>query len=144
MRIEQLEQPETTWMVVLDTGEELVTALTSFARDRSILGASIRAIGAFSSVQLAFFDWGAKEYRTSVDIREQVELVSLIGDIAEKGGEPQIHAHAAVAPADGRVLGGHLQAGIVRPTCEVILTATPQALRKRVDPESGLPLIRPA
>ncbi|SDL15501.1 hypothetical protein SAMN05216282_1367 [Cryobacterium psychrotolerans] len=130
-------------MIVLDTGDEVVESLTSFARERRILGASIRAIGAFSSVRLAYFEWDSKQYRTSVDLSEQLELVSLIGDIAEKDGEPQLHAHAAVALADGRVLGGHVQTAIVRPTCEVILTATPEPLRKKVDPETGLALIRP-
>jgi predicted DNA-binding protein with PD1-like motif len=142
MRVDRSDTPGTGWVIVLDTGEELVGSLTGFAREHRILGASIRAIGAFSSARLAYFDWDAKEYRTSVDLQEQVELVSLIGDIAEKDGEPQLHAHAAVAVADGRVLGGHVQAATVRPTCEIILTETPEPLRKKVDPESGLALIR--
>ena len=143
MRVDRLEAPETTWVIVLDTDEEIVESLTSFARERQILGDSIRAIGAFSSVRLAYFEWDTKQYRTSVDLSEQVELVSLNGDIAERDGEPQLHAHAAVALADGRVLGGHVQSATVRPTCEVILTATPEPIRKRIDPESGLALIRP-
>jgi predicted DNA-binding protein with PD1-like motif len=142
MRVDRSESPGPSWVIVLDTGEELVGSLTGFAREHRILGASIRAIGAFSSTRLAYFDWDAKEYRTSVDLHEQVELVSLIGDIAEKDGEPQLHAHAAVAVADGRVLGGHVQTATVRPTCEIILIETPEPLRKKVDPESGLALIR--
>ena len=42
---------------------------------------------------------------------------------------------------DGSALAGHLQAGLVRPTLELVLTESPGALRKRVDSESGVALI---
>jgi predicted DNA-binding protein with PD1-like motif len=37
--------------------------------------------------------------------------------------------------------GGHLLSGHVRPTLEVILTESPDHLRKRLDPEAGVALI---
>ncbi len=79
----------------------------------------------------------------SVALEEQVELVSLIGDIALGDGEPQVHAHVVIARSDGRTYGGHLMEACVRPTCEVVLTESPKHLQKRMDPESGLALIRP-
>jgi hypothetical protein len=45
-----------------------------------------------------------------------VELLSLIGDIAEDGGEPKVHAHVIVGRSDGTAHGGHLQKAVVRPT----------------------------
>ena len=49
-------------------------------------GASRRPpIGAFSAVTLGYFDWDAKEYR-KIPVQEQVEVLSLIGDIALKDG----------------------------------------------------------
>lgn len=143
MRTERLQSIESMWLIVLDTGDEVVASVTDFAREHHILGASLRGIGAFSEVRLGFFDWDSKEYRTSVDLTEQVELVSMIGDIAEKDGAPQLHVHAAVATRTGQVYGGHLQSARVRPTCELILTATPEPFRKRFDAESGIALIRP-
>ena len=74
--------------------------------------------------------------------REQVEVLSLIGDVALKDDAPQVHAHVVVGRSDGTTLGGHLVEARVRPTLEVILVETPEHLRKEVDPETGLALIR--
>ena len=74
---------------------------------------------------------------------EQVELLSLIGDVALKEGEPVMHAHAVVGRKDGTAHGGHLLKAHIRPTCEVVLTESPAHLQKVVDPESGLALIKP-
>jgi predicted DNA-binding protein with PD1-like motif len=105
------------------------------------LGAShFTAIGAFSRAVVAYFDWSAKQYR-SIAIDEQVEVLSLAGDIALKDGEPQLHAHVTVGRRDGSAYGGHLIEAHVRPTLEVILTEAPRHLRKRSDPETGLALI---
>ena len=142
MRYELIEQHPKTYAVVFETGEELSSGLKEFAQAQELTSSSFKAIGAFSSVRLAWFDWEKKEYRPSVVFDEQVELVSLIGDVALKDGEPQVHAHVVVARADGSAYGGHLLEAYVRPTCEVILTESAPNLHKEIDPESGLALIK--
>jgi predicted DNA-binding protein with PD1-like motif len=52
-----------------------------------------------------------------------------------------VHAHAVLGRPDGTTVGGHLLEGQVWSTLEVVLTEAPGALRKRVDPETGLALI---
>jgi uncharacterized protein len=69
-------------------------------------------------------------------------LLSLIGDIALKNGEPPVHAHAIVGKRDGTAHGGHLLEARVRPTCELVLTESPTHLRKEFDPEAGIALIK--
>lgn len=142
MRHKLLEKSPRTYAVIFETGDELASGLKKFAEDEKLTGSSFHAIGAFSAVRLAWFDWETKGYMTSVDMQEQVELLSMIGDVALNEGKPTVHAHVTIARRDGTTRGGHLQAATVRPTCEVILTESPEALRKQVDPESGLPLIR--
>ena len=44
----------------------------------------------------------------------------------------------------GACRGGHLIEAHVWPTLEVIVTAYPNAMRKRMDPQSGMALIDPA
>lgn len=143
MRFKTVEQQPRTYVVVFSTGEELASGLKKFARDEKLGGSSFQAIGAFSSVKLGWFDWEAKQYRPSVTLDEQVELVSLIGDVALADGQPQVHAHVVVAKQDGTAHGGHLMEAQVRPTCEVVLIESPQKLHKKMDSESGLALIRP-
>lgn len=143
MRFKIIDQQPRTYVVVLSTGEELASQLKQFAFDQKLGGSSFKAIGAFSSVKLGWFDWKTKRYRPSVTLDEQVELVSLIGDIALAEGRPQVHAHVVVAKSDGTAHGGHLMEAQVRPTCEVVLTESPEKLHKKMDPESGLALINP-
>ena len=92
-------------------------------------------------VTLGYFDWEKKDY-LKIPIREQVEVVSLIGDIAVEKDEPKVHAHVVVGKRDGSVMGGHLLAAHVRPTLEVMLSESPAQLTRGMDPESGLALIR--
>jgi predicted DNA-binding protein with PD1-like motif len=77
-------------------------------------------------------------------VREQVEVTSLIGDIAlSPQGVPALHAHIVLGRRDGSALAGHLGRAHGRPTLEVILTESPAHVHKRLDPESGLALIHP-
>ncbi|PYN06972.1 MAG: DUF296 domain-containing protein [Candidatus Rokuibacteriota bacterium] len=132
-----------TWALVFDKGDEPVSGLTAFAKSQGLGGAHFTAIGAFSEVTLGYFDRKARDYK-KIPLREQVEVLSLIGDVALDRGEPKVHAHVVVGRADGEARGGHLLEARVWPTLEVVLTESPRHLRKRHDPETGLALIDPA
>jgi len=142
MRHKLLEERPRTYALIFETGDELAEGLKRFATEQKLAGSSFKAIGAFSAAKLGWFNWETKRYETSVDLQEQVELLSMIGDIALQNGKPQVHAHVVIGRRDGTAHGGHLQAATVRPTCEVILTESPQHLQKEMDEASGLALIR--
>lgn len=131
-----------TYAVVLDKGEEAVEALTRFAKEHRIGAAHLSAIGAFNDATLGYFDRQRKDYRT-IPVREQVEVLSLDGDVALDGSEPKLHAHVVVGKSDGTAMGGHLLQGRVWPTLEVIVVQSPSHLRRRVDAETGLALLDP-
>ena len=131
-----------TYAVVLSHGDEAVKALAAFAAEHHLGGSHFTAIGAFSRAVVAYFDWTTKTYQ-HIPIDEQVEVLSLVGDIALEDGEPKVHAHLVVGKSDGSAHGGHLVEGHVRPTLEIVLTELPRHLHKRFDPESGLALIDP-
>jgi predicted DNA-binding protein with PD1-like motif len=137
------DQGEKTWAVIFDKGDEVVAGLTSFAKEQRLDSSHFTAIGAFQRATLAYFQRDRKEYK-KLPIDEQVEVLSLVGDIAQKGDEPTVHAHVVVGREDGTTRGGHLLEAHVWPTLEVILTETPGYLRKRHDEETGLALIDPA
>lgn len=71
----------------------------------------------------------------------QVELISLIGDIALFNGKPVVHAHFSIGHSDGSMKGGHLIAAYTNPTVELFITVEPAILRKKVDMTTGLKLI---
>jgi uncharacterized protein len=132
--------PPVTYAVVLDTGDEAVAELGKFIRDNEVEAASLTAIGAFQRALLGYFDWQSKQYK-KIAVEEQVEVLSLLGDVAVAEGGPTLHVHAVLGKADGSVVGGHLLEGHVRPTLEVILIQPPSYLRKRRDRATGLALI---
>ena len=124
----------------MDSGDEVVATLTRFAKEQGLAGSHFTAIGALRGVVLGFFDWDIKDYRRIV-LDEQVEVLSLLGDITLDEGEPRLHAHIVVGRADGTAHGGHLLEAHVRPTLEIVLIETPALLRRTYDPDSNLPLI---
>jgi predicted DNA-binding protein with PD1-like motif len=131
-----------TFAIVLKTGDEIMASLQAFAGRENLTAAQITAIGAFSDVLLAYFDWERKDY-SHIPVREQVEVASLIGDVAlSPDGKPALHIHTVLGRRDGTALAGHLIEAHVRPTLEIILTESPAHLQKRKDPETGLALIR--
>jgi uncharacterized protein len=131
-----------TFAIVLASGDEAMGALTAFAAERRLGAAQLTAIGAFSRVVVAYFDWSTKQYR-QIPIGEQVEVLSLVGDVTIEQGSPKVHAHVVVSKADATAHGGHLIEGHVRPTLEIVLTEMPRHIQRRFDPESGLTLIDP-
>src|SRR5262249_12268094 len=129
-----------TFALVFDTGDEAMEGLSRVAREQTVSGAQMQGIGAFSEVVHGYFDWH-KKVSTRIPLSEQVEVVSLLGDVALEGDEPVVHAHVVVGHSDGRASGGHLLGGRVRPTLEVVLTESLAYLRNRHDASSGLALI---
>ncbi|MDX8446872.1 PPC domain-containing DNA-binding protein [Mesorhizobium captivum] len=130
-----------TFVVVLGPGEEAIAALTAFADQKEITGASLAAIGAFEKATVGWFDFQSKSYR-KISVDEQCEVLSAIGDIAvDDSGKPSLHLHAVLGLHDGSARGGHLLEGIVRPTLEITVLESPGYLRRRRRPELGIALI---
>lgn len=132
--------PPVTYAVVLDTGDEVVGELSKFVREHEVEAASVTAIGAFRRALLGYFQWETKRYE-HIAVEQQVEVLSLLGDVAVGDQGPTLHLHAVLGKPDGSVVGGHLLEAHVRPTLEIILIQPPSYLRKRKDPETGLALI---
>ncbi len=131
---------EQTYALIMDPGDEVVEELLAFAVHHRITAAHFQGIGALSDVVLGYFDWREKKYRP-IPIHEQVEVLSLSGDIAIEDDQPKVHAHLVVGRADGTAHGGHLLSAHVRPTLELVFVQSPRYLRRRIDKETGLALI---
>jgi uncharacterized protein len=135
--------PERTFVLILDQGEEAFKAITEFANKNDISGASVAALGAFKEAKVGWFDIEAKRYKP-IPVNQQCEVLSLLGDIAQgDDGKASLHLHAVLGLSDGSVRGGHLLEGTVRPTLEVTIVETAAHLRRKKHPELGLALIEP-
>jgi len=128
-------------VLILDSGEEAFAALTRFANDAGVTAASLSAIGAFEKATVGWFDFGSKTYK-KIEVSEQCEVLSALGDVAVgDDGKASLHIHIVLGLSDGSTRGGHLLAGTVRPTLEVVLTEVPAKLRRKKRADLGIALI---
>jgi len=130
-----------TFVVVFNKGEEVVAGLHEFARQHHFVAAHLTAVGAFRDVRLGYFERERKDYR-HIPLREQVEVLALIGNIALAQGQPKLHAHVVVGKSDGTAHGGHLLEAHVWPTLEVVAVESPRHLQRTIDEETGLALLQ--
>ena len=132
---------ENSLLLVFDRGDDVMSTLTTFARQHPIRSASFTAIGACERAVIAYWNRETKEYER-IDVGEQVEVVSLTGNIARgEDGEPRVHAHAALGKRDGSLIGGHFVSGVVYPTLELVLIPSDVVLQRKRDEGTGLPLL---
>ncbi len=134
------ELGEKTYAIVFSTGDEVTEGLLTFARQNKVQASHFTAVGALSDVTLGYFNWAKKAY-DKISIGEQVEVLSLVGNIVFDNGDPKLHAHIVIGKSDGTAHGGHLLQGRVRPILEVILVESPSHLHRKMDKETGLALI---
>jgi uncharacterized protein len=76
-----------TYALIFNTGDQVVSGLKTFAGEQHLAASHFTAIGAFQDVTLSYFDWEKKDY-IKIPIREQVEVLSLVGDITISDGKP--------------------------------------------------------
>ncbi len=130
-----------TFAVILESGDEVMECIQSFAKQQNLKASQFNAIGAFSKATLGFFDFEIKDYK-KIEIDEQVEVLNVAGDISLYNNEIKIHAHVVLGKKDGAACGGHLLKAIVHPTLEIILIESPSYLERYMDKDSHIPLIK--
>ncbi|MEZ5654053.1 MAG: PPC domain-containing DNA-binding protein [Burkholderiaceae bacterium] len=137
------EATEQTHVLALESGDDVLKSLSDYAAGQGLNAARFTGLGAFERVVLGYFDWQRKDY-DRIRIEDQVEVVSLIGDIAvDQDGKPSLHPHVVVSRRDGSAWGGHLLEATVRPILEVVIVESPACLQRFPDRETGLALLRP-
>jgi hypothetical protein len=129
------------YAIVFAKDDEVLSGTTGFAVQQHVASARFTAIGALKEGTFGWFDPKRNQYKLNT-IRQQIELVSLIGDIANYNGIPVVHTHCSVALADGSMQGGHLVKAITYPTVELFMTVFSTPLQKTLDNETGLKLIQ--
>ena len=143
MKARLVNQSPKTVVAVFAPGDEAAAGLLQLANEHDLKAAQITGLGAFMRARLAFFDLQTKKYEP-IEVNEQVEVASIVGNVAlTESGERKIHVHAVLSRRDGSAIAGHLLEGHVRPTLEITFIEAPDALRRRVDPATGLPLLIP-
>lgn len=134
------ETKEEGYILVLETGDEVLSKIKEFVKERGLTSYRFEAIGAFERAVLGFYDLEKKDYKKN-PVNEQVEVVSLIGNVTESDGETKVHTHAVLGKSDGTAYGGHLLEGHVKPTLEILVKPYGTKVVRHKDEKTGLPLI---
>lgn len=95
-----------------DYGADLVESITDLAEKMEIRTGIFSAIGALQKAEIGYYDQETYEYHGNL-IDAPMELVSCSGNISIRDEKPFVHAHASLADRNGKVLGGHLQSGVI-------------------------------
>lgn len=141
MKIRKIEGAATrTFVIVFGKGDEFIQGMEQLAHTESLDSAHFEAIGGFSDATLQFFSRDNMEYE-DIPVNEQVEVLSLEGNIARTSGGYKVHGHAVVGQRDGSARGGHVKNAHVWPTLEVVVEESPAHLRRTIDEQTGLALI---
>lgn len=128
------------FLLILDKDEDLQPALLAFVRENRIGAASFYAIGAFRHAAIAYWNAVTQVYE-EIAFDEQVEVVSLIGNLAPSLEGTKMHAHVVLGKRDGSTVAGHFLRAIVFPTLEVFLTERAVRVERKKDPATGLWLL---
>jgi len=131
-----------TYAIIFGKNDEFIAGLTEFAENNRLKASHFTAIGAFREALFGWFDGEKKAYR-KIPVTQQVEVISLVGDIGLINGKPAVHAHGVVGFPDGTTRGGHIISATVWPTLELFLTDEPSTLIKEEDPDTELFLFDP-
>jgi predicted DNA-binding protein with PD1-like motif len=131
-----------TYLLVYHTGQEVMSGLLAFARQHGLVAGHLTGIGAVSDAVIGYFDPEKKAYLRTRE-HGQAEVLSLAGNLSLNDNEPFFHVHTVLGLRDGSARGGHLFAATARPTVEVVLTASREPVRQKIDPATGLSLLDP-
>jgi predicted DNA-binding protein with PD1-like motif len=124
-----------------DKGEELMQGLIKFAEEEKIEAGWFFGIGAIAEVVLSHYDLDTKKY-SDQEIKEKLEIINLLGNIAKMTGKTIIHAHGSFSDPEMQLIGGHVKKLIVGPTCEIFLIKLDGKIEREFSDEIGLNLFK--
>jgi predicted DNA-binding protein with PD1-like motif len=127
-------------LVVLPRGTELLEGIREAVREASVESGSFVGLGAIEAPRLAWFDRYEQRYRET-SLEGVWEIANLIGNVTRYETAPRVHAHMVVSDRSCRTRAGHLVAGVVGVTCEIVLSPFEPPVARRFDDALHLPLI---
>jgi len=131
---------EQRFLLRLETGEEAMEKLRSFADEQKVNAGVLRGLGAVRSAELAFYHLAGKRYEP-FPVEEQTEVAGLVGNLSRgEDGQPIAHVHVILSRRNGSTVGGHAMRLIVGATLELDVEVLPGTLRRKLEPAVGLPL----
>jgi len=123
-----------------ESGESLADKLIPWLTAQGIGYATMTGLGAVSHAAVSYWNARTREYEQH-QLSEQLEIVSLVGNVTMKDGAPFTHIHVTLGRHDLSILGGHLNDLMVNPNLEIELRPESAAVERALEEASGLYLM---
>lgn len=126
-----------------DEGEDLLKSLQACVEENNIKCGWFNIIGALKVATYGLYENGGRR-KISKEAKQCFEILSTIGNITLKEGQPMIHAHINLSDEDqGASFGGHLMEGsIIYPLAEVVIQECEDAVERVFDEKTNLWLMK--
>ena len=123
----------------LAKGADLLGALEEQCRLHNITLGEVWAIGAVTKARIGYYKQDIQKYMF-LDLNRPMEILTLIGNVSLKDGQPMVHAHVTLSDEAGRAYGGHLAAGAPVFACEFVIQEckSEKVFQRALDEETGL------
>ncbi len=129
------------YFIRFDKNEEVLEELSKLINLKNIQSAYFTCIGSVKGLVLSYYNLTTKQYEDHT-LDEDLEVVSITGNVAIMNDKPVIHAHGVFSKKDLHTVGGHIKKLLVSATCEVFLTNLSNNLSRSFDNETGLNLLQ--
>lgn len=128
-------------IVRLDRGEEVVSSLLKIIKDENLQGGFVSAIGAADLIEVGLYEVEKQQYK-SKRFEGDFEIISCLGNVSRKDGEPYLHLHMSFGDKDFNVYGGHLSYCRISGTFECVIGLTKTAIERMKDSKTGLNIFK--
>jgi uncharacterized protein len=143
MKAKELKR-QRSFLIRLAKDEDVIPTLAAFCEKEGIFCANFRAIGAVKDAKIGYYDLSQKKYGT-LEYAREMEVASMIGNVALVDGKPFIHTHAVLSDMrpghENQTIGGHVFEMKVAVTLEVTLECFEGDVARKLDDEIGLKLL---
>jgi predicted DNA-binding protein with PD1-like motif len=129
------------YVLRLEKGDDIVPTLRTFAAEHGIRAGFFEGIGSLNKAKLGHYDFQTKTYKHET-FEDDLEIITLSGNIAVMGKQIIPHAHATLGRRDFSVIGGHLDEDSLANMVEIGIEKLPGKLVKAKDEEVGLNLLQ--
>lgn len=138
----QLSNKTQPFILVLDSGDDILKSISACAKAAKLTGASISGLGQVHNPTLAYFTSNPTDKPTLTTFPGYYELASINGNVSVNGDQYYTHAHAVLADKKFHGIAGHLDSAKAGLTVEITIVPFSGSVERTVDPKTGFgPLI---
>lgn len=125
------------FILVLNSGDELLESITKCAKDAKLLGASVSGLGQVHNPTLAYFTSKPNDKPTLTTFSGYYELASLHGNITNNENQYYTHLHAVLADKKFHGIAGHVNKAKIGLTAEITIIPFTASIQRTVNPKTG-------